>query len=102
MKTLFNPFNFLLKKQATQKIDSKPVYTNGEFAVYKYAENHFIYTFKNVVIAERGYLIKEMIDDLANDSYTGEPRQKYSNFFRPKETLKIGIDAAKELRFTIE
>lgn len=102
MKTLFNPFNFLLKKQATQKINSKPVYINGEFSVYKYVKNHFIYTFKNVVIAERGGLDKKMIDDLKNDTYTGELNKKYSNFVRPKEAIKTGIDAAKELGFTIE
>lgn len=102
MITLLNPFSFQLKKQPTQTINSKAVYSKGEFSVYKYVEKHFIYTFKNIVIAERCGLDKTIVDDLVNDSYTGEPNKKYLNFDRPKETIKIGIDAAKELRFTIE
>ena len=50
MTTLLNPFSYQLKKQATQTINSKSVYSNGDYSVYKYVDKHFIYTYKNIVI----------------------------------------------------
>ena len=102
MTTLLNPFSYQLKKQATQTINSKSVYSNGDYSVYKYVDKHFIYTYKNIVIAERCGLDKTIVDNLANDTYTGKSEQKYMNFDRPKEAIEIGINAAKELGFTIK
>lgn len=102
MKTLLNTFSYQLKKHAMQTINSKPIYSNGEYLVYKFCDNHYLYTFKNLIIAERCGLDKTIIDDLSNDIYTGEPSKKYYNFDRPKQTIEIGINAAKELNFIIE
>ena len=102
MTTLFNTFSFQLKKEAKQIINSNPVYSNGEYSIYKFCDKHYLYTYKNIIIAERCGLDKTMVDELVNDRYTGEHSKKYYNFDRPKQAIEIGINAAKELRFTIE
>lgn len=102
MKKLFNPFSLELKKQPVQTISSKPIYSNGDYHIYKYVEKHYIYTYKNIVIAERVGMDRQIIDDLVNEKFTGVSEKQWSNYVRPNEAKAKGIEAAKDLKFVVE
>lgn len=45
----------------------KPVYVNGDFAIYKQADKVFLYTYKNLSINQLAGLNKSHVDNLANN-----------------------------------
>ena len=47
--TLLNPFSVRLKKEPYMKINTAPVYVDGDYKIYKFVDKHYIYTFKNIV-----------------------------------------------------
>lgn len=102
MKTLFNTFAYNLDKSPIMNIQKeKPIYSNGDFHIYEYYYNHFVYTYKNLVITERAGINKQIIDDLVFDNYTAEGC-KYLLFDRPKAMIQTGIETAKKAKFTVE
>lgn len=52
--TVLNPFSVSLQKYPFMEVPKKPVYSNGDYKIYAYFERHYVHTFKNIVIAERG------------------------------------------------
>ena len=99
MKAL-NPYAVRLERQNPfYEITGKPLYKNGNFSVYKYAKDWFVYLYKNIIISERTGFNKDLVDRYANNE---EPTDysKYT-FRRSLEALKDGKKFARELGFKI-
>lgn len=101
MTTLLNPFSFSLKKHPFMEISSDPVYQAGDYSIYKYSKNHFVHTFKNIVIAERGAANIELINNLIADNKPTDEADFYHQYQSPKRAIEDGIKAAKKLNFTV-
>ena len=81
---------------------NEPVFTNGDYRIYHYNYNHFVHTYKNIVICERCAANKDLLNDrIANNKPTGEA-DLYHNYERPKQAISEGIEAAKKLNFKIQ
>ena len=100
MTTLLNPFSVSLKKPPFMQVDN-PIYSNGDFKIYKYREKHYVHTYKNIVICERGAANKELINNLVNDIKPTEEAALFHDYERPKDAILRGTEAAKNLNFKI-
>lgn len=99
MKVL-NPFAVRLERQNPfYEISGSPLYKNGNFSVYEYAKDHYVYLYKNIIISERVGWSKELVDRYANND---EPND-YSkfDFRRSLDALKDGKKFARKLGFKI-
>ena len=99
---LLNPFSVSLKKPPFMDINTEPVYKNGDYRIYKLYDKHFVHTFKNIVICERGAANKELINNIVNDTKPTGEADYYFLYERPKQAILEGIEAAKNLNFTIK
>lgn len=97
--TFINPYSVELRKDPFFKVNSPPVYSNGDYRIYKYVDKHYFHTYKNIIICERTGINKEMIDNLAAN--TPPPDRLYHDFERPKNAIQLGIAAAEKLDFKI-
>lgn len=97
--TLINPFSLSLGKNPFMEAKSNPVYSNGDYRIFKHVDRHYLYTFKNIIISERSGINKEMIDNLAANTPPAD--RLYHDFERPKEAILEGIAAAEKLDFKI-
>lgn len=100
--TLLNPFSVSLKKPPFMEMRSEPVYTNGDYKIYHYGCNHFVYAFKNIVISERGGKNIELLNNLANNVKPTGEAALYHEYERPKQAIRDGLKAAQKLNFTIK
>lgn len=100
--TLLNPYSVELKKHPFMEMRNEPVYRNGEYAIYHYTNQHFVHTFKNIVICERGAKNTDLIDRLVADIKPEGEAAIYHDYERPKAAMMQGIKAAKKLNFTIK
>lgn len=98
MKAL-NPYSVELEKNPFYEISGEPLYKNGNYSVYKYGKDWFVYLYKNIIITERTGFSKELVDRFVNND---EPKD-YSvyNFRRALDALKKGKKFARELGFKI-
>lgn len=101
MKRLLNAHSVKLEKNPFMDIEVKPVYENGEFAIYKLYDKHYLHTFGNIVFAERCAPNIEMIENIINDNVPAERGDKYHQYAWPKETIAFGIEYAKKINFPI-
>ena len=99
--TLLNPFSVMLKKHPFMQVSNKPIYQNGNYRIYAAWEGHYVHTFKNIVIAQRGAANTNLVDDLASDNKPTNESDLFHNYERPKEAIAVGKKAAKELNFKI-
>ncbi len=99
---LLNPFSVSLKKHPFMQMVSPPVYIKGDYKIYFLYNNHFVHTFKNIVIAERGAKNTQLIDNLFNDIKPTDEASLYHDYERPKQAIFEGLDAAKLLNFKIK
>ena len=99
--TLLNPFSVSLKKHPFMEVN-EPVYVNGDYRIYHYNYHHFVHTYKNIVICERGAANKELLNDLIIDKIPTGEADIYHNYERPKQAIRDGVKAAKRLNFTIK
>jgi len=99
--TVLNPFSVSLKKYPFMVLDNL-VYENGDYRIYRYASKHYVHTFKNIVITERGKADKELINNLVADIKPTGEAALYHDYERPKEAILDGMEAAKELNFEIK
>ena len=102
MTTLLNPFSVRLEKPPFMKLDSAPIYTNGDFNIYRYSDKWYVHTFKNIVIAERCAPNKELFTNLTGDTKPTGEAAIYHDLERPKQANEDGIKAAKKLNFKIQ
>jgi hypothetical protein len=79
-----------------------PVYQNGDWKIYKYTSNHYVHTFKNIVIGERCAANKDLINNLKADIKPTGEAALYHDYERPKEAISEGIEAAQKLNFKIK
>jgi hypothetical protein len=99
--TVLNPFSVSLQKNPFMEMRSEPIYTNGDYKIYKHYDRHFVYTFKNIVISERGGINKEMVNNLASNTRPNDEVKLYFEYDRAKAAMLEGIQAAKELNFEV-
>ena len=102
MTTLLNPFSVSLKKPPFMDMRNEPIYTNGDYRIYHYTNQHYVHTFKNIVIAERAGANKELINNLVADIKPTEEGALYHDYKTPKRAILEGINAAKKLNFQIK
>ncbi len=98
---LINPFSISLKKYPFMEIWVDPIYVNGDYRIYKETSDHYIHTFKNIVIAQRCAPNKALIDNLVMDIKPTKEADLYHDYKRPKAAILDGIKAAKKLHFDI-
>jgi len=99
--TLINPFSVSLKKYPFMEVDN-PVYTNGDYRIYHYNYHHFVHTYKNIVISERGAANKDLLNDLIADKKPTGEADLYHNYERPKQAIRDAVKTAKRLEFDIK
>ena len=99
---LLNPFSIRLEKYPIMEVENKPVYTDGDYRVYKYFKNHFIHTFKNIVISERGAINKRIFTNLQGETVPTDDAQLYYEYERPLEAKQFGLKQAAKLKFVIK
>lgn len=99
---LLNPFSVSLEKYPFMEVNSKPVYEVNEYKIYKFSNNHYVHTFKNIVFAERTGANKGLIENLVNDIKPQGEASLYHDYERPKAMIMKGINAAKKLNFQIK
>lgn len=100
--TVLNPFSVSLQKYPFMEVPKKPVYSNGDYKIYAYFERHYVHTFKNIVIAERGKANTDMVEGLINDIRPTDEGRLYHDYERPKQALADGLKAAKKLKFKVQ
>jgi hypothetical protein len=99
---LLNPYSIMLEKNPIMNVDANPVYVDGDFRIYKYYDRHFIHTYKNIVVSERGAQFPQLLTNLkTNTPPTGEA-SIYHDYLRPLEAMELGIKEAKKLNFVIK
>ncbi|MFM9945062.1 MAG: hypothetical protein ACKVQB_07480 [Bacteroidia bacterium] len=99
--TLLNPFSVSLDKYPFTDVATEPIYTNGDYRIYKAWKEHFIHTFKNIIIAQRCAANKALIDGLVNDIKPTGEADLYHDYERPKGAILKGIEAANKLNFKL-
>lgn len=99
--TLLNPFSVELKKHPFMEVNNRPVYENGDYRIYKYLHEHFIHTYKNIVIAQRCAANTDLINNLIADNKPTDEAALYHQYDRPKKAIADGIKAAKKLNFSV-
>lgn len=67
--------------------DGKPIYTNGDYSVYRYITS-YIYTYKNISIAQLVGFNPKLVDSLAADVAPEDSNVQLYLFNRAKETLR--------------
>ena len=97
MKKFISPFSYGLKKGYEFTIYSdNPVYTIGDYSIYKQHDDHYIYTYLNIIISERCGYCEQIINDLFVNKYSGPLNHKFINFDRPKQAIKDGTEIIKK------
>lgn len=99
---LLNPYSVRLEKDPFIRVENKPVHTNGDFRIYKYTEKYFIHTFKNIVIAERCAVNKDLLTNVSGSTTEANETKMYMDYVRPLEAMQQGVEAAKKLNFVIQ
>lgn len=84
------------------QMNNPPIYEAGEYKIYKFSNNHYVHTFKNIVFAERTGANKQLIENLIKDIKPVGESSLYHDYERPKATISEGIKAAKKLKFKIK
>ena len=98
--TVLNPFSVSLKKPPFMQLDNL-IYSNGEYRIYKHTEQHYVYTYKNIVFSERGGANKDFLNAFAADIKPTGEAALYHDYERPKQAIKDGVKAANKLNFKI-
>jgi hypothetical protein len=99
MLTLFNPFSLELKKNPIENLHylsiGEPVYSDGDYRVFKKADKWYLHCYKHVIFAERCGINKQMIEDIKTDTFSGDGN-KYHCFDNPKQALIDGLEWSKK------
>ena len=98
---LLNPFSHSLGKNPLFEVNSKPVFIDGDYRIYKYFDKHFVHTFKNVVICERCAMNKDVLTALKNNIKPIGEASIYHDFERPLWAKNEGLKIAQQINFTV-
>ena len=99
--TLLNPFSVSLGKHPFMETENKPVYTKGDYRIFRYSKAHYLHAFKNIIFAERCAPNTGIIDNLINDNSPTDESTLFHDYERPKGAILEGIQAAEKLNFTV-
>jgi hypothetical protein len=100
--TLLNPFSHSLGKNPLMEVPSEPIFTTGDYKIYKYFDKHFVHTYKNIVITERGAADKDLLNNLKNNIKPTGEASIFHNFERPLGAKVDGLRIAQEINFTVK
>ena len=78
-----------------------PVYVDGDYKIYKFVDKHYLHTFKNIIISERGAPNKDILLYLKGDTKPKRYSTEYYHNKRALVALKEGIEYAKMLNFKV-
>ena len=67
--TVLNPFSVRLEKNPFMTMRSKPIFELTDYKIYKYSKEHYVYTYKNIVFAERCGVNKYLIHNIIKGRY---------------------------------
>lgn len=100
---ILSPFSYEIKKDPIIALyNINKVYVNGEYSIIRLTGS-YIYLYKNIVIAERVGMNKELIDNLVIDSkHNYKESDLYFCYDRPKQAIKDGLEIAKQLNFEVK
>jgi len=99
---LLNPYSHILKKYPLIITSTdQEAFSDGDFKIYRHFDKHFLHTFKNIVIAERGGINKKLIENVKNDIKPIDEAEFYHDYERPKDAMLKGIQIAEILNFKI-
>ena len=107
MKTIeikiLSPFSYAIKKSPIIfRYNINKVYVNGEYSIIRLASS-YIYLYKNIVIAERVGMNKELIDNLVtNNKSNYKGSDLYFCHESPLQAIKYGLEIAKQLNFEVK
>lgn len=99
---LLNPFSARLEKQPIETNTGKLIYTDGDFKIYKKYSDHYLHTFKNIIIAERGGANKAIFSNIKGETKPTGEAAIYHEYERPLQAMNDGIEYAKKLNFQIK
>ena len=94
MENILNTWNSTKDKKVWYQVD-KPVYVNGDCRVFKQLDECYLYTFKNVAIAQLVCLSIPIVEHLVNGT-TDEKRRFKMEAIRLN--LKNGLSLLEETK----
>lgn len=97
------PFSYAIKKSPIIALyNINKAYVNREYSIIRLPSS-YIYLYKNIVIAERVGMNKELIDNLVIDNkYNYKGSDLYFCHKRPLQAIKDGLEIAKQLNFEVK
>lgn len=100
---ILSPFSYAIKKDPIITLyNINKVYLNGEYSIIRLTSS-YIYLYKNIVIAERVGINRELIDNLVtNNKSNYKGSDLYFCHDRPKQAIKDGLEIAKQLNFEVK
>lgn len=99
--TLLNPFSIRLKKPPFMEMRTEPTFENGDFKIYRYCDQYFVHTFKNIVIAERCKANPAIFTNIKGETEPTGEADIYHQLERPRQAMTEGIQEAKKLKFVV-
>ena len=102
MARVLNPFAFSLDRRESRfyELKTKPVYENGEYKVFRYADRWFVTCRKNLIVTETTGIPKDLIEALV----AGKEPADYSKhrYYRALEAYQDALLYAQNVGFKVE
>lgn len=102
MAKALNPFAFRLDRREDRiyEIKTKPVYKNGDYQVFKYADKWYVTCRKNLIVTETTGIPKGLIEALV----AGKEPADYSKhrYYRALEAYQDALLYAQNVGFKVE
>ncbi len=99
---VLNPFAFILERRESRfyELKTKPVYENGEYKVFRYADRYFVTCRKNLIVSETTGIPKGLIEALV----AGKEPEDYTKHYyrRMQEAYQDALQYAKSVGFKVE
>lgn len=99
---VLNPFAFILERRESRfyELKTKPVYENGEYKAFKYADRYFVTCRKNLIVSETTGIPKALIEALV----AGKEPEDYTkhHYRRMQEAYQDALQYAKSVGFKVE
>lgn len=99
--TLLNPFSILLNGWPFQDVTADPCYVDGDYKIYKKCKDYYLHCYKNIIIAERGCVNKQLLSNVKNKANPSDKAKSFHDYERPMAAMSFGISEAKRLNFEI-
>lgn len=102
MIRVLNPFAFILERREYRfyEIKTKPVYKNGEYHVFKYADKWFVTCRKNLIVTETTGIPKDLIEALVAGKVPADYLKH--RYYRALEAYQDALLYAQNVGFKVE